>query len=491
MNGSPRNGEWANGGWGLSAFTPDDLDRLHEASLEVFENTGVVVEASEEAFEIFASAGAQVERQGTDALVKVPAAVVEDCIRSAPHSVVLGGRSPESDYALDSHRVTFAPMGELIQIVDLTDGTLRPTTQRDSADITRLCDSLDEVGVMHRPVASLDAPPGLHPVLNAESLFANTGKHVFIGPGDAANLATITRIAFAHVGGAGEFAQRPIFTAIVAPVSPLKMGRDCAEMIIAAGRLDGGGIVCAPAIVGGASGPVTLAGSLVCTNVEFLSALVLAQSVRRGTRVIYANSSAMMDLKTGNHAYGAPEMGMIDAASTMLAHRYGLPSLVSAFPSGSKVADPQMGYQSAMNGLLAALAGANVINGLGALEFGLTFDYAKFMLDVDCARMIRAILAGIPLTDEQLALDVIAEVGPGGQYLSHKHTSRHMRERSRARLFDGQSRHAWSQQAAPDLVERARDEARRVLATHQPPPVSDATHSEVQEIIAELVAGRS
>ena len=481
----------ASGGWGLSAFAPDDLDRLHEASLEVFENTGVVVEASEEAFEIFASAGARVERQGRDALVKVPSSVVEECIRSAPHSMVLKGRSPGSDYALDPHRVTFAPMGELVQIIDLTDGTLRPTTQQDSADIARLCDSLDEVGVMHRPVASLDAPPGLHPVFNAESLFANTGKHVFIGPGDAANLSAIARIAFAHVGGAREFARRPIFTAIVAPVSPLKMGKDCAEMIIASARLDGGGIVCAPAIVGGATGPVTLAGSLVCTNVEFLSGLVLAQLVRRGTRVIYANSSAMMDLKTGNHAYGAPEMGMIDAASTRLAQYYGLPSLVSAFPSGSKVADPQMGYESAMNGLLAALAGANVINGLGALEFGLTFDYAKFMLDVECARMIRAVLAGIPLTDEQLALDVIAKVGPGGQYLSHKHTSQHMRERSQATLFDRQSRHAWSQQATPDLVERAREEARRVLATHQPPPVSDATRSEVQEIIAELVAGQT
>ncbi len=482
---------WETSGWGLSAFTPDDLDRLHEASLEVFENTGVVVEASEEAFEIFASAGARVERQGADALVKVPASVVEECIRSAARPVVLKGRSPESDYSMDPHRVTFAPMGELVQIVDLADGTLRPTTQQDSADITRLCDSLDEVGVMHRPVASLDAPPGLHPVFNAESLFANTGKHVFIGPGDAANFSAIARIAFAHVGGAAEFARRPIFTSIVAPVSPLKMGRDCAEMTIASAKLDGAGIVCAPAIVGGATGPVTVAGSVVCTNVEFLSALVLAQLVRRGTRVVYANSSAMMDLKTGNHAYGAPEMGMIDAASTKLAQYYGLPNLVSAFPSGSKVADAQMGYEGAMNGLLAALAGANVINGLGALEFGLTFDYAKFMLDVDCARMIRAILGGIPLTDEQLALDVIEEVGPGGQYLSHKHTSRHMRERSQARLFDRQSRYAWSGQTKPDLVERAREQARAALAAHEPPPVSDATRSEVQEIIAGLVAGQA
>ncbi|MFC2046076.1 trimethylamine methyltransferase family protein, partial [Chloroflexota bacterium] len=423
-------------GWGLDAFTPDGLDSIHEATLGVLENVGVRVEDSEEAFEIFSSAGARVERKGKDALVKVPPHVVEDCIQSAPHDVVLRGRSPEYDHALEPSRSTFATMGELIQINDLETGTLRPTTQQDSADIARLCDSLDEVGVMHRPVASLDKPPGTHPVFNAEALFANTGKHLLIGPVNTGNLGGIARIAFAHVGGAHEFARRPLFTAIVAPTSPLTLVKDCVEMIIASARLDGGGMLCAPAVVGGATGPVTVAGSLVCTNAEVLTGLVLAQLVRRGTRVIYGNSGAMMDLKTANHAYGAPEMGKLDAATARLAHYYRLPSLVSAFPGSSKTVDPQMGYESAMNGLAAALAGASIINGLGTLEFGLTFDYAKFMLDVECARMIQAMVAGIPLTADQMALDVIAEVGPGGEFLTHRHTLRHMRQASQVTLFD-------------------------------------------------------
>jgi trimethylamine--corrinoid protein Co-methyltransferase len=479
------------GGWRLDSFTPDDLDRIHAATLQVMEDVGVVIEDCEEALEIYSSVGARVERRDGDALVRIPAGVVEDCIRWAPRTLELKGRRSEQDYTADGSQVAFAPMGELVQIVDLEDGTLRPTTQRDSADITRLCDSLDDVAVMHRPVASLDAPVGLHPVFNAESLFANTGKHVFVGPGDVACLSAIIRVAFAHVGGPEEFAERPIFTSVVAPVSPLKIGKDCAEMVIGSARLVGGGIFCAPAIVGGATGPVTLAGSIVCTNAEFLAALVLAQLVRRGSRVIYANSSAVMDLMTANHAFGAPEMGMLDAATAALAHRYGLPSAVSSFPSASKQADAQIGYESAMNGLLAALAGADFINGLGALDFALTFDYAKLMLDIECVRQIKAILRGVPVTDAHLALDVIEEIGPAGQYLAHKHTTRHMRELARPGLFDRQSRHAWSQQAVPDLVERARDDARRVLATHQPPPVSDATRSEIKEIIAELVAGQA
>jgi len=475
-------------GWRLDSFTPDDLDRIHAATLQVMEDVGVVIEDCEEALEIYSSAGARVERRDGEALVKFPAAVVDDCIRWAPRTIELRGRRPENDYTADGSQVSFAPMGELVQIVDPAEGTIRPTTQQDSADIARLCDALDDVAVMHRPVASLDAPVGLHPVFNAESLFANTGKHVFIGPGDAACLAAIIRIAFAHVGGPEAFAERPIFTSIVAPVSPLKIGKDCAEMVIGSARLAGGGIYCAPAIVGGATGPVTLAGSIVCTNAEFLSALVLAQLVRRGSRVLYANSSAVMDLRTANHAYGAPEMGMLDAATAALAHRYELPSALSSFPSASKEADAQTGYESAMNGLLAALAGADFINGLGALDFALTFDYAKFMLDVECVRQIKAVLRGVPLTDSHLALDVIEEIGPGGQYLAHKHTTRHMRELAPPGLFDRQSRQAWNRLEPRDIVQRARLEAREILANHEPPPVPDDTQAEIREIIAELTS---
>ncbi|MGD2148130.1 MAG: trimethylamine methyltransferase family protein [Anaerolineae bacterium] len=476
--------------WGLEAFAPADLDRLHQATLEILENVGVQVEGSAEAIEIFSSAGARVERQEQDAIVKIPAHVVENCLSTTPHDVVLRGKSLEYDCALQAHRVTFATMGELIQIVDLESGDLRPTTQRDSANIARICDSLDLVGVMHRPVASLDKPGGAHPVFNAESLFANTGKHVLIGPVSVENLQVIARIAFAHTGGARAFAQRPIFTTIVAPTSPLTLVRDCVEMIIASARLDGGGILCAPAIGGGATGPVTLAGSVVCTNAEALAVIVLAQLARPGMRVIYGNSGAMMDLKTANHAYGAPEMGMLDASTARLAQYYQLPSLVSAFPGSTKSVDPQIGYESAMNGLIAALAGANIINGLGALEFGLTFDYAKFMLDVECARMIQAMVAGIPLTDAQMAQNVIAEVGPGGEFLTHEHTFRHMREQSQVRLFDRRSRGAWESQEIPEVVERAYASARLVLATHEPPPVSEEIRREVKEIITEYLSGQ-
>jgi trimethylamine--corrinoid protein Co-methyltransferase len=476
--------------WRLNGFTPEELDRVHQSTLQIMERVGVTIEECEEALEILSAAGARVERQDKDAVVQFPADLVEESIKLAPSDVVLRGKTPAHDCSLAFGRVTFATMGELIQIIDRETGDLRPTTQRDSAEIARLCDSIDLVGVMHRPVASLDKPADTYPIYNAESLLANTGKHLLIGPVNTRNLEAIARIAMAHAGGPTTFAERPLFTTIVAPTSPLTLVKDCVEMIITTARLDGGGILCAPAVVGGATSPVTLAGSAVVTNAEALACIVLAQLVRPGTRCIYGNSGAMMDLRTTNYAYGAPEMGVLDAVAAQMAHRYGLPSSVSAFPSSSKETDLQAGHESALNALVAAQAGASIVNGMGTLEFGLTFDYAKFMLDVECARMIQTTLNGVPLTDDQLALDVIAEVGPGGEFLTHDHTFKHMRERSQTLLFDRRSRDTWEAREPANLVARARARAREILATHEPPPIPEAVREEVAEIIAEYLAAR-
>jgi trimethylamine--corrinoid protein Co-methyltransferase len=181
-------------------------------------------------------------------------------------------------------------------------------------------------------------------------------------------------------------------------------------------------------------------------------------------------------------------MGMLGAATARLAQYYQLPSLVSVFPGSTKVIDPQIGYESAMNALITALAGANILNGLGTLEFGLTFDYAKFMLDVECARLVQATVSGIPLTNAHLAMDVISEVGPGGEFLTHEHTLMHMREQSQVTLFDRRSREPWAGLKIPDLVERAYENVRTILATHEPPSVSEETRREVSEIITEYLS---
>jgi trimethylamine---corrinoid protein Co-methyltransferase len=137
-----------------------------------------------------------------------------------------------------------------------------------------------------------------------------------------------------------------------------------------------------------------------------------------------------------------------------------------------------------MTSLLPALAGANLIYGLGMLESGVTIDYAQLVMDAEFARMVKFCVPGIPVTDETLSVDVIAEVGPFSDFLSHEDTYRGMRGQSRSQLIDRRVREEWAQAGATSLYDRSLAEARRILETHTPEPLPDAVLAELKSIIA-------
>jgi trimethylamine--corrinoid protein Co-methyltransferase len=402
--------------------------------------------------------------------------------------MVLFGRTQGNAYELKPGKVTFTTFGEMIQIIDPETREVRKTTQKDVGDITRMCDYFSEVAVAQRPVAALDKPLGTHPIFNAQSMFENTAKHILIGPINAKNFRTITKIAAAHVGGMHELAKRPVFTTLTCPTSPFRLEENCADLIMESALLPGGGYVSSPVPLLGMSTPATLAGTVSIVAADALAGLVLGQLTRPGTRVILSNSGTMMDLRFMGSVYGSPEMSMISAAIGQIARFHSLPSHCTGIHSDSKVVDAQCGYESAIGGLVTALSGVNIINGLGSLDLGFTFDYAKFMLDIDAVNNIRVILGGIPMRESDMALDIIREKGPGGEFLSHAHTFQHMRQLSRPELFDRRARKDWQELQIPDIVERAYDRAGAVMNTHMPPPVDPAVNQAVEQIIEEYMA---
>jgi trimethylamine---corrinoid protein Co-methyltransferase len=147
------------------------------------------------------------------------------------------------------------------------------------------------------------------------------------------------------------------------------------------------------------------------------------------------------------------------------------------------VADAQSGHEKTITSLLPALAGANLIYGLGMLESGVTVDYAQLVMDAEFARMIKFAVPGIPVNDETLAVDVIAEVGPFKDFLSHEDTYRGMRGQSQTKLIDRRVREEWTAAGATSIYERAQVEARRLLETHVPEPLPDAVIAELRSII--------
>ena len=147
------------------------------------------------------------------------------------------------------------------------------------------------------------------------------------------------------------------------------------------------------------------------------------------------------------------------------------------------MADAQSGHEKTLTGLMPALAGANLIYGLGMIESGMTFDFGQLVMDNELAGMIKLCVGGIPVSDETLALDVIGEIGPFGDFLSHDHTMRHMRRQSQPALIDRRVREEWTAAGSTPLHERALVEARRILATHVPDPLPDGAADQLAAII--------
>ena len=148
------------------------------------------------------------------------------------------------------------------------------------------------------------------------------------------------------------------------------------------------------------------------------------------------------------------------------------------------MADAQSGHEKTITSLLPALAGANLIYGLGMLESGVTIDYAQLVMDAEFARMVKYCVPGLPVTDETLSVDVIAEVGPFSDFLSHDDTYKGMRGQSQSKFIDRKVREEWAAAGSTTMYDRSLAEARRILETHTPDPLTDEVAAELRSIIA-------
>ena len=145
--------------------------------------------------------------------------------------------------------------------------------------------------------------------------------------------------------------------------------------------------------------------------------------------------------------------------------------------------DAQSGHEKTITGILPALAGANVIYGLGMLEMGITFDLAQLVLDNEIAGMIKHAVHGVPVNDETLAVDVIKSLGIGQDYLSHETTFNHMKSQSQAYLIDRRMREDWEAEGGKDMYQRAHDKMTHILETHKPAPLPDDVLATIRSIV--------
>jgi len=477
-----RNGLTAVTGMGLTLFSQDELETIHKGACHILKHTGVIVEM-EAAADRLSGAGAHVVKKGSGFCVKIPEWLVTDSISSVAKSVTYYGRDPKKDFFMEKGHVGFSTFGEQVNIIDLDTRAYRNTIKTDCNHIYTLVDALDGLAWCQRTVCPGDQKAASQAVHNFHSLITCNSKHITIGMVDQCSVETIVKMAAAAVGGMDQLRERPICTCSCCVTSPLTLVPQFCETLIAALEAGINVDIMAMALAGG-TGPVTLAGTIVQTLAEQLSGLVLAQVVKKGSSVSFGSCSTIMDLKTGLTSVGAPEWSMVGTALARMAQYYGIPCRMGAGVSDAKVPDAQAGYEFTLNALPMALSGANMIFGAGGLETGLTFDYAKLIMDHECITNIKKLINGVTVDHESMVLDLIDEIGPGGTYLTHAHTFQRTRSQSQAVVFDRKPRAQWLKSAkGRDICEMAYEKAKHILTHHTPFPLSENAQGTILDLV--------
>ncbi len=474
----------------LEVLSPAAIRRIHEATLEVIERVGVRF-PSEQALDLWAAHGATVDR--ATSIVKVPAHIMEAALRTAPPAYTLAARNPAQDLPLDGHHVHVATDGCGIEVLDPWTLEVRRSTLADVGDIARVADALPEVGFHWVAVSAQDVDPATRTHEELLAVWRNSTKHVqtetvVTGP----DARTAIEMAAVVAGGREALRARPVLSLMQCTISPLAHdgGPIEASLVAAEAGVPVGFMTMASCAF---SGPATIAGSLVVGNAEVISAMALMQLAYPGSPVYYAAAQTAMDLRSGAYTGGGPEDFLFGAATNELADFYNVPLSMGAFATGDKRSGWQSGLENGLSSFMASISGADMLLGVGLLHGSRIWSFEQMVLDCEIASIVEAMLRGIPFDDEALALEAIAEVGPGGEYLTLPHTRKAMKGLWKATYMDRRTYGQWLDD--PDKFQReALEKARRLIREHQPEPLDPALDAELVSLVrrhraAALVAG--
>jgi len=466
----------------LNILSSDDVKRIHSATLEIIESAGVRF-PSRKALNIWEANGANVDRETM--IVKVPGNVIEDALKLAPPVYTLAARNPALDLPLDGNHVYVGTDGCGVEVIDISSGKRRRSCLQDVVDITRVADNLEEVAFHWVPVSAQDCPPESRGLHELAAIWKNSTKHVQTESIYSEREARGSiEMAVALAGGRETLRKRPILSIIECTISPLAQdgGSIEAALVGAEAGLPVGFMTMASCV---STGPATLAGNLVVGNAEVLSALALIELAYPGTPVFYAAAQTVMDLRTGAYTGGGPEDFLFGAATNRLADFYNLPLSMGSFATGAKEPNWQAGIENSLSTFMASVVMSDMLLGVGLLYGSTIWSFEQMIMDCEIYGIICKMMEGIVVDEETLALDIIRDVGPGGHFLTQKHTRKHMHKLWLPKLMDRRPLAEWEEKG-DEARDWAREKARKILASHQPELLDPKLEVELKKIIQSI-----
>ncbi len=470
----------------LELLNAEQLQRIHDASLQVLQEIGVNF-LLPEAREILQTAGASVT-PGEDR-VRFDPDMIAGLVAHAPSEFTGYSRNPDRRLHYGGGSLNISLIASPPNVSDIVNGR-RPGNFADFKDLIRLGQSLN---IAHQFAGYPVEPTDLHPSirhLEAERAMLTLSDKMTYGYalGRERILDSIEMVRIARGISQEQLRREPSIFTVVNANSPLQFDNHMLLGIIEMAR-HGQPVIVTPFTLAGAMAPVTIAGALVQQNAEALAGIAFAQAVNPGAPVMYGGFTSNVDMKSGSPAFGTPEYAKAVLIGGQLARRYGIPYR-SSNTNAANFPDAQATYESQMSIWPCVLAHCNLMkHGLGWMEGGLCASFEKVIIDAEMLQMMAEFLEPIAVEDGDLALDAMREVGPGGHFFGCSHTmERYETAFYSPLLSDWRNFESWQEDGAIDATQRAHNIYRQLLADYQPPPMDPAVAEELDEYVDRRIA---
>ncbi len=464
----------------LQWLSEQQLQAIHRASLQILQRSGFHTPVRA-ARELLAGAGARVDGQR----VYIPDTLVDRALATL-QPVTLFDRAGRPALPLSSGRCTFGTIADTIFVLDPYRRTSRPFVKADQLWLTRLLDALPNIDWIQCVGQSKDVPDGLQTQVAVSQSLRATSKPIIAYPYDRQGLLDILDLAYLVAGGRDAFRHSPFLACVSVPAAPLAGTDYNLELLLTCADEEVPLLnYCCPAM--GGNSPASTAATLAMAYADWLAHIVIHQLRRPGAPVCTAGCTfQLMDMKTTLWSYCAPEALSAYTAVTQMAHRYGMPAWGIEMTCDTAYLDAQAGAEMMAQCQTAMLAGVDMVHNAGIFGAGKLCAAESVLLADEIIAYCRALTTPPSVTSEELAagVEMIGDVGPLGEYVSHPHTLQHFRDFWYPSVFQRAMTDGQRQPAGGFLLDELNTRARHLIETHVPEPLPSDTLAELDRLEA-------
>jgi trimethylamine--corrinoid protein Co-methyltransferase len=445
------------------------------------ERTGVRL-YEQEAIDLLQKAGAFLSDGNR---VRIPSALVEKAFGTVPRRIVLCDRHGNRVMPIEGHRSFFGPGSDCLNIMDHRTGERRKPVLNDIVEGMIVADALRNIDFVMSLVLPVDVPTMVADRYQMEVMLNHTTKPIIFVTTEFSGCVDAVEMAEVVAGGADALRQNPSVACYINVTTGLRHNQEALQKLL---YLAGKGLpaLYIPVGLGGTTAPVTVAGCQVIWNVGALVGLVISQLKREGTPYVMAGWGAgALDMRTLVMPYAEPDRRGVAQA---MAHYYGLPMFALGGCSEAKCVDEQAAAEAALTLMENALVGSHIVHDLGYLESGLCYSLAQLVICDEIVGWLEHFARSVDVSDEALAVDLIDEIGPDGQFLDNAHTRAHFRERWYPTVIERDTYDNWVAKGSKTLQQRASERVEALLAEHRPEPLPADVARAVRAIVERAVA---